>query len=117
MVYLIQLCACRNVGIDHQEMELFLLPFLMDGAEKHAAGVDAHYGSRRQIRNGDAGLADQLFRLIIGVDSALNRPILTRTIIKRKLQELFGLLHGLAVQHLHGAEIRLGEGVKIDLIL
>ena len=54
------------------------------------------HGPGRQIGDGDAGLADQLFRLIEGVDSAQNRPILARTIIKRKLQELFGLLHRLA---------------------
>ena len=56
--------------IDHQKMKLFLLPFLMDGAEKHTAGFDAHHGAGRQIRDGDTGLADQIFQLIIGMDSA-----------------------------------------------
>ena len=103
--------------IDHQKMELFFLPFLVDGAEEHTAGFDAHHGSGRQIRDGDAGLSDQLFRLVIGVNTVQNRPILAGTIIKRKLQEHFRLLHRLAVQHLHGAEIALGEGIKIHLIL
>ena len=66
----VQLRAGRNVGIDHQEMELFFLPFLVDGAEEHTAGFDAHHGSRRKIRDGDAGLSDQLFRLIKGVNTA-----------------------------------------------
>ena len=54
------------MGIDHQKMKFFFLPFLVDGAEEHTAGFDAHHGSGRQIRDGDAGLADQLLRLIIG---------------------------------------------------
>ena len=84
------------MGIDHQKMELFLLPFLVGGAEGHAAGVDAHHGSWRQIRDGDAGLADQLFRLIKGVDSAQNRPILAGTVVQSELKQFFGLFHRLA---------------------
>ena len=60
----VQLRACGNMGIDHQEMELFLLPFLVDGAEEHAAGFDAHHGPGGQIYDGDTGFADQLLRLI-----------------------------------------------------
>ena len=45
----IQLCACGNVRIDHQKMELFLLPFLMDGTEKHTAGFNTHHGSQRRF--------------------------------------------------------------------
>ena len=81
------------MGIDHQKMELFLLPFLVDGAEERAAGFDAHHGSGRQIRDGDAGLADQLFRLIIGVDSAQNRPILAGTIIKRTMKAIPSIIN------------------------
>ena len=98
-------------------MELLLLSFLVDGAEEHTAGLNAHHGPGRQIRNGDAGLADQVFRLIIGVDSAQNRPILAAAVVQSELQELLGLLHRLAIQHLNGTEIRLGEGVEIRLIL
>ena len=84
----IQLCACGNVRIAHQKMELFLLPFLIDGAEKHTAGFNTHHGSRRQIRNGDAGLPNELFRLIIGVNTAQNCPILAGTVVQSELQEL-----------------------------
>ena len=67
------------MGIDHQKMELFLLPFLVDGAE------DGPWG--------------------------------TAAVVQSELQQLLGLLHSLAVQHLHGAEIRFGESLKIHLIL
>ena len=80
------------MGIDHQKMKLFFLPFLMDGTEKHTAGFDAHHGPGRQIGDGDAGLADQLIRLIIGVNTAQNRPILAAAVIQSELQELLGFL-------------------------
>ena len=71
--------------IDHQEMELFLLAFLVDGADQHAAALDAHHGSGWQIHDGDAGLSDELFRLIIGVNTAQNRPFFSATVIQSEL--------------------------------
>ena len=53
-------------------MEFFFLAFLVNGGDQHAAALDAHHGSGGQIHDGDAGLADQLFWLIIGVNSAQN---------------------------------------------
>ena len=103
----IQLSTSRDVGINHQKMELLLLAFLMNGGEQHAAGLDAHHRSGRQIRDGDAGLSDQLFRLIICVNTAQNRPFLVRTVIQSELQKLFGLLDGFAFEDLHGPEIGL----------
>ncbi len=52
-------------------MELFLLPFPMDGAEEHAAGVNAHHGAGRQVRDGDAGFADQLL-LSLGTEPSVS---------------------------------------------
>ena len=97
-------------------MELFLLTFLVNGGDQHAAALDAHHGSRGQIHDGDAGLADQLFGLIIGVNTAQNRPFFSATVIQSELQELLGLLHGLAFQHLYGTEIGLGEGLEVNKI-
>ena len=109
----IQLSTRRDVGINHQKMEFLLLAFLMNGADQHTAGFDAHHGSGRQIRDGDAGLTDQLFRLIICVNTAQNRPFLVRTVIQSELQKLFGLLDGFAFEDLHGPEIGLGEGLRL----
>ena len=56
-------------------MQLFFAVFVMHGGEQHAAGFYAHHGAGREIGNGDAGLTNQFFRLIIFVNSAQNDPI------------------------------------------
>ena len=70
ILFLIELCACRDVRIHHQKIELFLALFLMDSGEKHAVALHAHHGSRRQVGDGDQRLSDELLRLIEGVNSA-----------------------------------------------
>ena len=67
---LIELSTRRDVGVDHQKMELFFLSFMVNGTDQHTAGIDAHHLSRGQIRDGDAGLAYQLFRLVILMNTA-----------------------------------------------
>ena len=98
-------------------MELFLAVFVVNGRDQHAAGVDAHHRTRRQIGDSDAGLADQLLRLVILMNAAQNNAVLAGSVIQNELQELLGLLHRLAFLDLHSAEIALGEGVKINEIL
>ena len=98
-------------------MQLFFTVFVMHGGDEHTAGIDTHHRSRRQIGDCNAGLTDQFFRLIILVNSAQNDPISAGSVVQNELQELLGLLHGFAFLDLYGAEIALGEGVKIDLIL
>ena len=56
--------------IDHQQMQLFLAVFVMDGRDEHTAGVDAHHGAGREIGDGDADLAHQFLRLIILMNAA-----------------------------------------------
>ena len=51
--------------IEHQKMKLFHALLVVNRRDQHAAGVDAHHGSGRQIRDGDARLADQFLRLVI----------------------------------------------------
>lgn len=97
-------------------MELFFAVFVMHGGDQHTAGINAHHRAGRQVRNGDAGLADELFRFIILVNSAQNDPICAGSVVERELQKLLGLLDGLAVEHLYGTEIGLGEGLKVDKI-
>ena len=52
--FLIQLCAGGDVGIHHQQMELFFAVFVMHGGDQHAAGVDAHHLARGQVDDGDS---------------------------------------------------------------
>ena len=65
-----ELCAGGDVRIDHQQMQLFFAVFVMHGGDKHTAGIDAHHRTRRQVGYSDAGLSNQLLRLIIIVNTA-----------------------------------------------
>ena len=95
-------------------MQLFLAVFLVPGGDEHTAGLDAHHGPGREVRDGDAGLAHQLLRLIILVDAGEDHP--AGAVVQNELQELLGLLHGFAFLDLHGPEIGLAEGVEIHQV-
>ena len=51
--------------INHQQMQLFFTVFVMHGGDEHTAGINAHHRAGRQVRDSDAGLSNQLLRLII----------------------------------------------------
>lgn len=65
----IQFRACWNVVVDHQQMEIFFAVFLVDGADDHAFGVDAHHFLWWQVGDGDEGFADELFRFVVVVNA------------------------------------------------
>ena len=113
---LVQLGTSRDVVIHHQQMQLLHALLVVDRRDEHAAGVDAHHGTGRQVGDGDASLTHQLLGLIILMDSAQNHPVSAGSVVQSELQQLLGLLHGLTGQHLHGAEIGLGEGLKVHEI-
>ena len=81
----IELCACRNVMIDHQQMQLFFTVFVMHGGDQHTTGVDTHHRSWRQIGDCNAGLTNQFFRLIIFVNSTQNDPIYAGSVVQNEL--------------------------------
>ena len=87
-IRLIELSACRDVVVHHQQMQLFFLAALIDRGEEHTAGVDAHHRSRRQVRYCNKRLADELFGLIECVDTAQNSPVCACSVVKCELQEL-----------------------------
>ena len=66
-------------------MQLFFAVFVMHGGDKHTAGIDAHHRTRRQVGYGDAGLAHQLLRLIILVNTAQNDPIFPGSVVQNEL--------------------------------
>ena len=68
--FLIKLCACWDVWINHEEVELFFVVALIDGADEHAAGVDAHHWAWWQVGDGDQGFADEFFWLVVLTDAA-----------------------------------------------
>ena len=100
----------------HDQVELFFAVALIDRGEEHAAGVDAHHRSGRQVGDGDQGLADELFGLVEGVDAAEDGAVGAGAVIEAELEELLGLLDRFAGLDLYGAEIGLYEGVEIDVI-
>ena len=105
--------------VNHQKMKFFVFAVLLvvHSGEKHSAGVDAHHLSRREIGDGDQGLSDQLFRLIVSMDTGKNNPVCACSIIQSELKELLGLLYCLASLYLHRPEIGFAESVEIDLLL
>lgn len=88
MYCLVHLSPCWDMVVYHEEMELFLAFFVVNGRNEHAAGVDTHHGSRRQIGNGDAGLADELFRFVEGMNAAQDDAVCACSVIEGKLKEL-----------------------------
>ena len=96
----------------------FLLAFLrVDGGNQHATGLNAHHGTRRQVDDGHERLADELFRLVEGMDAGKDRAIRARAIIEGELQELLALLDSNAVFDFDGAEVALAERIEVDHIL
>lgn len=73
-------------------MELFSAFLVMDGGNEHPAGVDAHHGSGREIRDGNARFADELFRFVVFVDTGKNDSVGAGSVIQHEFQEFFGLL-------------------------
>ena len=68
--FLVELCTCRNVVINHQKMKLFFAFFFVNSTEEHTARVNAHHSSRWKICDSDKSLSNQFFRLIISVNTA-----------------------------------------------
>ena len=104
------------MGIDHQEVELFCAFLVVDSADQHTAGIDAHHGSGRQISDRNAGFANQFFRLIILMDAGEDDAVGACAVIEGKLEKLLGLLHGFAIYDLDRTKIGLGEGVEVNEI-
>ena len=115
----IQLCAGRDMVVNHQKMKFFVFAVLLvvDCGKQHATGIAAHHLPRREIGDGDQCLSDQFFRLIVSMDTGKNNPVCACSIIQSELKELLGLLYCLASLYLHRPEIGFAEGVEIDLLL
>ena len=68
--FLVELCTCWNVVINHQKMELFFAFFFVDSTEEHTARVNAHHSSRWKICDSNKSLSNQFFRLIKAMNTA-----------------------------------------------
>ena len=85
----IELRAGGDAVVHHQEVQAFLTFLVVDGADDHAAGVDAHHGARRQVGDGDERLAHQRFRLVVLVDAAEDDAVRARAVVEDELEQLF----------------------------
>ena len=113
----VELSAGGDMGIDHQKMELLLLAYFMNGGDEHSAGFYAHHGARREVRDGDAGLPDELLRLVERADAGKDGARRPAPVVESEAKQLLGLGDGLAFEDLDGAEIGFGERLKIDGVL
>ena len=111
-----QFRAGGDMGIQHQEMEFPFFPFHMFRAEQHPAGFDAHHLPGRQVHNGHTGLADQVFRIVVGLDAAEDDPVGAGAVVQGELEQLLALGHGGAFLDLDRAVVGLGKGVELDLL-
>ena len=113
----IQLGPSRDVIIHHQEMQVFFAVSLVDGADDHAAAVDAHHFAWWQVGDGDEGFADEFLWFVVFVDAGEDGSVFAGSVVEGELEELFALWHGFAVEHFDGAEVALTEGVEVDHVL
>jgi len=112
----IQLCARRDVRVDHEQVQSLLALLAVHGRDEHTARVDAHHLARGQVDDGDAGLSNQLLGLIVLVDAGEDDAVGAGAVVEDELQELLALLHRLAGLDLHGAEVGLAECVEVDIV-
>ena len=103
--------------IEHQKMKLFHALLVVNRRDQHAAGVDAHHGSGRQIHDGNARLADQFLRLVILVNAGKNDSVGAGAVVQREFQQLLGLLDRLAGLDLDSAEVGFRERLEVHEVL
>lgn len=103
--------------VDHEEMQVFFAVFLVDGADDHAAAVDAHHFAWWQVGDGDEGLADEFLWFVVFVDAGEDGSVNACAVVEGELEELFALWHGFAVEDFDGAEVGFREGFEVDAVL
>ena len=69
-IVLIQLRSSRDSVVYHQKIQAFMSVLLVYCRDQHTTGINAHHLSRRQVGDCDTGLTNQLFRLVIVVNTA-----------------------------------------------
>ena len=98
-------------------MKLFHAFLVVDSRNEHTARVDAHHGSGRQIRDGDAGLADEFFRFVVFVDPGKDDSVGAGTVVQHEFQELLGFFDRFAGFDLHGAEVGFAKRLEVHKVL
>ncbi len=102
--------------VDDEEVQVFFAVFLVDGADDHAAAVDAHHFAWWQVGDGDQGFADEFLWFVVVVDAGEDGSVFAGAVVEGELEELFALWHGFAVKDFDGAEVGFREGFEVDAV-
>ena len=105
------------MGIKHQKVQLFDAFLVVDGGDQHTARVDAHHRPGWEVHDGDAGLADEFFRLVVFVDTGKNDSIGAGSVVQHEFQQLLGLFDRFAGFDLDGAEVGFRERLEVHEVL
>ena len=79
---LVHLCAGGDGGAELDQVEALLTILLVDGTDEHAAAGDAHHLARRQVGDGEQGLADQVLGLVISVNTGEDGAVGAGTVVR-----------------------------------
>ena len=109
---LAEFSACRDMVINHQEVQFFFAFFTVDSRNQHTAGFNAHHCARRQVGNCNQGFADKGFRFIESTDTAEDGAFFAGAIIQSELQQFFALRNSFAIQNFYSTEVRFNKGIK-----
>ena len=103
--------------VNHEQVKFFFVVFMVNGGNKHSAGVDTHHRARRKIDYRDTGLANEIFGLIRIVNARKNDAIRSRAVVKSEFEQFFGLRNSFARKHFNRAEIGFRKSLKINGVL
>jgi len=73
------------VVIQHDQVQLLFALLVVDSANQHSTGINAHHRTRGKIGDCKQGLSYQLFGLIIGMNTGENHPICARSVVQDEL--------------------------------
>lgn len=86
--------------------QVFFAVTLVDGADDHAAAVDAHHFAWWQVGDGDQGLSNKFLWFVVFVDAGEDGSVFAGSVVEGELEELFALWHGFAIEDFDGAGSR-----------
>ena len=116
---LVQLSTCWDVVINHEKVKFFLIAVLLIVycRKQHTTGLDTHHCSRWKVCDCDQSLSNQLFRLIVSVNTGKDSSVCACSIIQCELKKLLRLRNCLTSLNLNCSEITLAESIEIYCIL
>jgi hypothetical protein len=107
------------VVINHEKVKFFFIAVLLVVycRKQHTTGLDTHHCSRWKVCDCDQSLSNQLFRLIVSVNTGKDSSICACSIVQCELKKLLGLCNSLTSLNLNCSEITLAECIEIYCIL